>query len=423
LKPSNGPVVAVVPARGGSKGLPRKNVLLLDGHPLLAYSIAAAFDSTSVDRVVCTTDDDEIADVAAQYGAEVLRRPAALAADSTPDLPVFAHVLQWLRDEGSNPRCLVQLRPTAPLRTRGLVDQCVNALDADPSATSVRTVALAQHTPYKMWRSSDSSPYLEPLLELDGVDEPFNMPRQSLPAVWWHNGSVDVIRDDVIDAGSMTGTRIAPISMPLDDSVDIDDEIDFMVASLRISRRFDVVRPSTQNWLGDVDLLISDVDGTLTPGTMHYGAAGEELKSFHTRDGLGVRLVRDAGITVALVTGESSPIVTARALKLDIGHVFLGAHDKHRTVSELLTVLGHSGKNAVFLGDDVNDLPAASLLRDRGGHFVAVADAHPTVRSAADLVLTTVGGGGALRELADRILDARCQSQSITEFPLLGGIS
>ena len=420
---SPGPAIAIVQARGGSKGLPRKNVLPLDGHPLIAYSIAAGLAARSVDRVICTTDDDEIAAVAAEYGAEVLRRPAALAEDTTPDLPVFQHALGWLRDTGTEPRCLVQLRPTAPFRTAGLVDRCVAALDADDAATSVRTVAPAPHTPYKMWRAPSSSAYLEPLLHLEGVAEPFNMPRQSLPEVWWHNGAVDVIRPAALDAGSMTGEHIVPVFMPLADSVDIDDELDFLTASVRLSRRTDLVRPGLPPWLGTVDLLISDVDGTLTPGTMHYGAAGEEHKSFHTRDGLGVRLLTEAGITVALVTGESSPIVTARAAKLQIRHVVLGSQDKRRSVLELLDLLGHDGRDAVFLGDDVNDLPAAKLLRERGGHFVAVADAHPAVLNVADVVLAAPGGGGALRELADRILAARVTSTAAPELQLQGDTS
>src|SRR5678816_951191 len=122
-----GPVLAIVPARGGSKGIPRKNVRLIGGHPLIAYSIAAGLAAEHVDRVLVTTDDAEIADVARLYGADVpFRRPVELAADDTPDLPVFLHALEWLdREEGYRPEIIVHLRPTSPLRQVADIDEAI----------------------------------------------------------------------------------------------------------------------------------------------------------------------------------------------------------------------------------------------------------------------------------------------------------
>src|SRR5262249_7126007 len=119
-----GGVVAIVPARGGSKAIPRKNVRLLGGVPLIAYSIEAGLTARTVDRVIVSTDDEEIAAVARRFGAEVpFMRPAALAGDSTPDLPVFQHALDWLdAHEGYRPEIVVQLRPTSPLRPPDCVD-------------------------------------------------------------------------------------------------------------------------------------------------------------------------------------------------------------------------------------------------------------------------------------------------------------
>jgi CMP-N-acetylneuraminic acid synthetase len=161
-RPSPGPVMpspaaprvlALVPARGGSKGLPRKNVLPLGGHPLIAWSIAAGLQAKTVHRTVCSTDDPEIAEVAARYGAEVpFMRPAELAQDDTLDLPVFQHALEWLeREQGWRADVVVQLRPTSPLRFPGQVDAAVRMLLDDPQATGVRTVIPAPANPYKMW--------------------------------------------------------------------------------------------------------------------------------------------------------------------------------------------------------------------------------------------------------------------------------
>lgn len=214
-----GPVVAVIPARGGSKGLPGKNIATFVDRPLIVWSIEAALASGSVDRVVVSTDDPAIADVADAAGAEVpWLRPAELALDDTRDLPVFVHVLAWLDAEWTPPSALVQLRPTSPLRPSGFIDAGV-ALLAERSADSVRSVSPAAKTPYKMWREADG--WLEPLLG-SWDDELFNEPRQALPEVWEHDGVLDVIAADTIRAGSMSGRRIAALPTPAGFAVDID---------------------------------------------------------------------------------------------------------------------------------------------------------------------------------------------------------
>ena len=146
-------ILALVPARGGSKGLPHKNILPLGGHPLIAWSIAAGLQTETVSRVVCSTDDPEIAAVAARYGAEVpFLRPGELALDETLDLPVFQHALEWFeREEGWRADLVVQLRPTSPLRFPGQVDEAVRLLLSTPEATGVRSVIPAPANPFKMW--------------------------------------------------------------------------------------------------------------------------------------------------------------------------------------------------------------------------------------------------------------------------------
>ncbi len=129
-------VLALIPARGGSKGIPRKNIRPFAGYPLIAFSIAAGLQAESVTRVVVTTDDEEIAEVAREYGAEVpFLRPAELAQDRTTDLPVFQHALNWLSEhEDYHPQVVVHLRPTTPIRPPDLVDRSVGLLLAHPEA-------------------------------------------------------------------------------------------------------------------------------------------------------------------------------------------------------------------------------------------------------------------------------------------------
>lgn len=223
-------VLALVPARGGSKGIPRKNLVPVGGHPLIWWSVQAGREAARVDRVVVSTDDDEIADAARAAGAEVpFLRPASLAEDLTPDLPVFRHALTWLADEeGYRPDLVVHLRPTSPARRPGLVDEAIERLLGDPTATAVRSVRPAEHPPHKTWWVGDDG-VLAPVLGTL-AEELFNQPRQSLPQGWLHDGVVDVIRSEVIRDGSMTGTRILALPMDEAESVDIDRPADLAAA-------------------------------------------------------------------------------------------------------------------------------------------------------------------------------------------------
>ena len=238
---AGGSVVAIVPARGGSKGIPRKNVREVAGHPLIAYSIAAGLASPLVDRVIVSTDDPEIADISRAYGAEVpFMRPAALAADDTPDHPVFVHALDWLaRHENHYPALVVHLRPTSPLRQVADLDRAIELLETDPRASAVRAVCEPFQNPYKMWRIREDG-VLRPLIQGEFA-EPYNQPHQKLPRVYWQTGYIDVMRrTTLVDRQSMTGDCILPLVLDADSWIDIDtpaalDYADFLLRTGRAS--------------------------------------------------------------------------------------------------------------------------------------------------------------------------------------------
>jgi CMP-N,N'-diacetyllegionaminic acid synthase len=203
-------VMALIPARGGSKSVPRKNLLSVAGRPLIAYSILHAQASPSISRIVVSTDDDEIAEVARQHGAEVpFKRPAEAATDTATDLQVFQHALGWFKEQGYVPELVVHLRPTGPVRQTELIERAVQLMLDSPEADSLRSVGSAEQTPYKMWRIEGSR--LRPLLELPGHPEAHSMPRQKLPAVYWQNGYVDIVRPrTILELASMTGRSVLP---------------------------------------------------------------------------------------------------------------------------------------------------------------------------------------------------------------------
>jgi CMP-N-acetylneuraminic acid synthetase len=247
-------VLALIPARGGSKSIPRKNIRLFAGHPLIAYSIASGLAAEKVSRVIVSTDDDEIAEISRCYGAETpFLRPAHISQDNTPDLPVFQDALTWLREnEGYTPDIVVQLRPTSPFRRVRHIDQAVERLvergrQRPPGADSIRTVCMPFQNPYKMWRIG-SDDLMTPLLprEISSFSEPYNMPRQALPDVYWQTGYVDAAWTDTILAkNSMTGERILPLVIDPSEWIDIDSPDDWRRAERLLESgevRFDEIR-------------------------------------------------------------------------------------------------------------------------------------------------------------------------------------
>lgn len=224
-------VLALIPARGGSKSIPKKNIRSFAGHPLIAYSIAAGLAAELVTRVIVSTDDEEIAEIARQYGAETpFLRPAEFAQDHTPDFPVFLHALEWLAEhEHYRPDIVVQLRPTSPIRRVSYINQAISLLLEHPEADSVRSVIIPFQNPFKMWKIAPGG-FLEPLIQTEFA-EPYNMPRQLLPDVYWQTGYIDAAwTDTILSKQSMTGDRILPLVLQPSDWIDIDSPDDWRYA-------------------------------------------------------------------------------------------------------------------------------------------------------------------------------------------------
>lgn len=398
---SSGEVLAVIPARGGSKSIPRKNIKLFNGIPLLVYSITAGLQAKSVTRVIVSTDDKEIARVAKDNGAEVpFLRPANLAKDETLDLPVFQHLLGELdRREGYRPEIVVQLRPTSPVRPRDCVDRAVALLRSHPKANSVRGVVPASQNPYKMWRLAQKSS-MKPLLR--EVPEAYNMPRQALPATYWQTGHVDAIRASTIMAGSMSGRVIWPLVIDPVYTVDIDTPRDWVRAEWLVKQGgLDMVRPVLQKrpLPERVRLLVLDFDGVLTDNHVWVDGQGTESVAFDRSDGLGIARLKAAGVEVLVLSSEVNQVVAARCRKLGLAWK-QGLSNKAAALQAALESRQLSPSEAVYVGNDLNDLDCFPLV----GCAVTVADAIDEVLQAADVVLSRPGGRGAVRELCDILL-------------------
>jgi CMP-N,N'-diacetyllegionaminic acid synthase len=219
-------MIAIIPARGGSKGVPRKNIRPLNGRPLIAYSIAAAQGASSVDRLVVSTDDGEIADVSRELGAEVRMRPAVLAADDTPTRDVLLHVVAEIAAEGYHPEAVLTLQPTSPLRTAQHIDEAAALFAADPHADSLVSCLAVPHIfhPRSIMRK-DAAGYLVPFL-----DENQPTRRQDKEPVFARNGAAVYITRTTQLKDYVFGGRLIAYLMDTGASIDIDTLDDFAVA-------------------------------------------------------------------------------------------------------------------------------------------------------------------------------------------------
>lgn len=399
-------ILALIPARGGSKGIPRKNIKPFAGYPLIAWSIAAGLQANSVSRVIVSTDDEEIAAVARQYGADVpFLRPAELAQDRTTDLPVFEHALKWLEEhEGYKPEIVVQLRPTSPLRPKGMVDDAIRILLNHADADCVRGVVPAGQNPFKMWRFDGENKPLKPLLEVDEIPEPYNAPRQILPPVYWQTGHIDAIRiATIMRKKSLTGDVIYPLVIDPKYTVDIDNLQDWAKYEAVVYGGLDVVSPGKprRKMPEKVEIIICDFDGVVTNNLVLTDENGKETVSASRSDSMHIKTLREKGVEVMILSSEPNLVVKARAQKMGVEAIHgIGMQDKGRVMREVLEKKKVRAENVVYVGNDLNDLPCFEIA----GWSVAVADAVPEVLRAADFVLTKHGGHGAVREVCELIL-------------------
>jgi len=218
-------IVTIIPARSGSKSIPKKNVQLLDGKPLLAYSIEYSLKSKIVGSTIVSTDSEEIANLAASFGADVpFLRPSLLSGDTSVDYEFMRHALDYFETRGENFDIYILLRPTSPLRPSGLIEEAVEILKNNIYATSVRCVANIKEHPYRAWKEKEDGSIIG---FVNNQVEPYNIPRQKLPSLFFQTGDIEVIRRDTLISGSVSGDCVFPLVIKHDDMIDIDSQSDF----------------------------------------------------------------------------------------------------------------------------------------------------------------------------------------------------
>ena len=381
-------ILALIPARGGSKGIPRKNLRTVGGQPLLAHSIKAARETPAITRVVVSTDDAEIGRVAQEWGAEIIWRPVEISGDTASSESALLHALSELRKrEGYTPDLVVFLQATSPLRQPGDIQNAIGTLMHE-GADSLFSACPQQGF---VWRRQGGD------LASFTYDYRARRLRQGAPEDLMENGSIYVFKPWVLEQlGNRLGGKIAVYRMDLLDSFQIDEATDLdLVEALFLFHQ----RARTLPDLRGIRLLAVDFDGVMTDNRVLTDQDGREAVWANRGDGWGIARLREAGVQVIVISTEKNPVVAARCRKLEI-ECLHGCADKLAALQEMARQRKLAAPEIAYIGNDVNDLDCLQWV---GGAFV-VADSTPAVRGVAHYVTRAPGGHGAVREVCDMIL-------------------
>ncbi|MEU4494386.1 N-acylneuraminate cytidylyltransferase [Streptomyces sp. NPDC023998] len=406
-------VLAVIPARGGSKGVPAKNLAPVGGMPLVARAVRESLAARLVTSVVVSTDDPDIATAARGAGAEVVLRPAAIAGDTATSEAAVLHAMDAHEAMHGRPVDVVLLvQCTSPFLTREDVEGVASAV-VEGGADSAVTVA-----PFHgfVWREEDgdvgsatnngaqriagSTALLVDTAEASGYgvnhDASFRPRRQDRPQDFLETGAAYAMSATGFrEAGHRFFGRTALVPTDPARVLEVDDPHDLDRARA-LAPLLDTPALPTRE---DVDAVVLDFDGTQTDDRVYIDADGRETVAVHRGDGLGIAHLRKAGLELLILSTEQNPVVAARARKLRIP-VLHGIDRKDLALKQWCEEHGIAPERVLYVGNDVNDLPCFHLA----GWPVAVASAHGSVRDAARAVTTARGGEGAIREIAAWLL-------------------
>ncbi|WP_406247946.1 cytidylyltransferase domain-containing protein [Microbacterium sp. M] len=377
--------VAIIPARGGSKQVPRKNLRRVGGVPLVERAVRAATAASGVDLVVVSTDDAEIAAVATAAGARVIARPAEISGDSASSESAVLHALDELERTGIQVGTVVFVQATSPFIPTSGIDEAIELIGSGRFDS-----AFSAHETYGfLWRRDQDG--AAEAINHDASHRPL---RQEREPHYFETGAFYAFDAAAFRvAGHRFFGRIGIVEVPEQTAVEIDDAQQLAMASAvadLIGRSDDRI---------DVRAVVTDFDGVHTDDTAFVDSEGREHVRVSREDGMGVSLLRRAGIPMLILSTEVNAVVRARADKLKVP-VLHGTDDKAAALTSWAAEQNIALGDVAYLGNDVNDLEAMRIV----GWPVAVGNAHPVVREQARIVLNRNGGEGAVRELVERVL-------------------
>ncbi|MFD5735011.1 cytidylyltransferase domain-containing protein [Streptomyces sioyaensis] len=393
-------VVAVIPARGGSKGVPAKNLAAVGGVPLVARAVRECRAARLVTDVVVSTDDAGIAAAARGAGAVVVRRPGDIAGDTATSEAAVLHAMDaYEAEQGTTVDAVLLVQCTSPFIVREDIDGVAAAVVED-GADSALTVA-----PFHgfVWRDAENAVAGDAATTDGGHgvnhDKSFRPRRQDRPQDLLETGAAYAMdAAGFRTSGHRFFGRTELVRTDPARVLEIDDPHD-LARARALAPLLDAPRPGALPTRDDIDAVVLDFDGTQTDDRVLIDSDGREIVAVHRGDGLGIAALRKAELKLLILSTETNPVVAARARKLKVP-VLHGIDRKDLALKQWCEEAGIAPERVLYVGNDVNDLPCFDLV----GWPVAVAGAHDVVRGAARAVTATPGGSGAIREIAAWLL-------------------
>jgi YrbI family 3-deoxy-D-manno-octulosonate 8-phosphate phosphatase len=384
---------AVILARGGSKGIHKKNIMDFAGKPLLTWSILQAFDSGVVDTVYVSSDSDEILDVAVRYGAVAIRRPDELATDTTTSEAALTHALDQIhRERGTDPERIIFLQATSPLRESSDIAGAVRAFD-DQHVDSLFSDAVLDD--FCAWAEEDG------VLKGKTFD-PWNRGRrQERKPLYLENGSIYIFKPSLLrNTGNRLGGKIGRYSMPFWKSFEIDTLENAELCELYFRKHLLHYWRAKETPFNKkaIKLMVYDFDGVMTNNHALQFQDGTEAVWISRADGWGVDQIRKMSIPQLIISTETNTVVAARAKKLKI-EVIHGSGDKKADLLDYCSRMQIELSGVLYVGNDVNDLEAMQMA----GLPVAPVDAHPSIIAIAKHITRAKGGEGVIKELSEYV--------------------
>lgn len=374
--------IAIIPARGGSKGLPRKNLLPFLGKPLICWNVEAALAANLVSQVIVSTDDVEIADISRRAGAAVVMRPDELSTDIASSEDALIHTLGQLDEL---PDLTVFLQCTSPLTESEDIDKCIRHLirtNADSAFTATESHRF-------LWKNTAAAVGIN-------HDAATRKRRQDTEKEYAENGAVYVMRTEgFLQARHRFFGKTVISEMPATRTWEIDSYDDIHVAEALFA-----LRKKTPLLPAQVDAVIFDFDGVLTDNSVYVTQDGQESVRCDRGDGWGINRMHKAGIKMAVMSTEENPVVQARCTKLNLECFHQLGDNKTECFTNWCAEHHLKMSNTLYVGNDENDIGCLVAA----GAGVVPEDAHESAKQVADLVLCAKGGNGAVRELCDLIL-------------------
>ena len=375
-------VLAIIPARGGSKAVRLKNLRKVGGQSLLGRAIQSAQAAASVSEVVVSTDHEQIRQEALAYGASVVDRPAEIAGDTASSESVLLHVLA---QRAEHPQITLFIQCTSPFIDPADLDAAVQQVASGEADVSF--AAVPDHGFH--WGLSP-----EGAAVAVGHDAAHRPRRQDREPRFRETGAFYAMHTPgLLASGHRFFGTLAIQQVPVEHGIDIDSEDDLHWADQQAAGAAGHI---------EVDAVVTDFDGVHTPDTAYLDEQGTESVRVSRSDGMGVERLRAAGVKFLILSKERNRIVSARAAKLQV-EVAQGIESKAEYLSRWMADESINPARVAYLGNDINDVPAMELV----GWPVTVADARPEAHRVARHRLTRAGGSGAVRELAELVLAAR----------------